>query len=484
LGTEGGTLAGASRLPGSVGRTRYLGWMAATPKEPNHALAQAIQRSGSSHKGLATRVRTVARRHGVELHCDHVQVRRWIDGVQPRAETARFIAEALGEKLGRTPLPRELGFTSSPDAAPLRFSPGECHEDVHGAVEALASLVGADMVDVPTGSAAIDPALWLSSAMGWLFQQRPPRDAARASLARIGPCDVEAIQVMSAHFMAMDFQFGGGYARTLLARYFHDDVIPLLGAQHPEHTRKDLFTAAASVAQLLGWTAYDLGCHGRAQHYMVQGLRLAQEADDRMMGARLLANMSHQATYLGRFREARQLAMAAREGANGHATPAVSAMLLAMHARAAAGAGDEREASAVLAQAENALSHVTDGDEPPWIAYFDRCELAGEAAHCFRDLRRPKEAAPFIEEALALMPPALTRTRAFIQLVDAGSSIQANDIDAACDLTLAALKGGAGLKSERYRHYVRDVLADLAPHTGAVGVDIVRREALRSFPSR
>lgn len=451
--------------------------MAGTAREPNRALAEAIRRAGSSNKGLAARVRAVAARHGVELHCDHVQVRRWLAGVQPRPETARFVAEALGQKLEHAPRPSELGFTSSPDDAPVQFSPGECHEDVHGAVEALASLVGVDMTAAPDASAAVDPSLWLSSAMGWLFQQRSAAARGESSRARLGPCDVEAIQVTSAHFMQMDFQFGGGYARALLARYFHDDVVPLLHGRHDEITRRALFTAAASVAQLLGWTAYDLGCHVRAQQYMTQGLRLAQEAEDRVMGARLLANMSHQATYLGRFREARQLAMAAHEGANGYATPAVSAMLLAMHARAAAGGGDAREASEVLIRAEAALEQAGEGDEPPWIAYFDRSELAGEAAHCFRDLRQPTEAAPFIDEALALTPTTLTRTRAFIQLVQAGSRLHAQDVDTACDLTLQALQDGAGLKSERYRRYVRDVVSDLTPYRGAVGVDIVTREA-------
>jgi hypothetical protein len=112
----------------------------------------------------------------------------------------------------------------------------------------------------------------------------------------------------------MDFQFGGGYARAALAQYFAHDVHPLLEGKFSDKIGRELFSDAAEVAQLLGWTAYDDDRHGLAQRYLLQGLRLAQAADDRMMGSRILSNMSHQATYPGHFGQAVQLARAAQEG--------------------------------------------------------------------------------------------------------------------------------------------------------------------------
>ena len=58
-----------------------------------------------------------------------------------------------------------------------------------------------------------------------------------------------------------------------------------------------------------------------AQRYFVQALALAQAGGDRLLGASILDAMSHQATYLGRFGEAANLARAARTGTQGIATP-------------------------------------------------------------------------------------------------------------------------------------------------------------------
>ncbi len=84
-------------------------------------------------------------------------------------------------------------------------------------------------------------------------------------------------------------------------------MCPLLDGRFSERVGWRLFSAAAEVAQLLGWTAHDIGRHGLPQRYLIQALKLAQEADDRMMGGRLLSNMSHQATYLGNFEQAIEL---------------------------------------------------------------------------------------------------------------------------------------------------------------------------------
>ena len=62
--------------------------------------------------------------------------------------------------------------------------------------------------------------------------------------------------------------------------------MPLLRARHPDRVSGELFSAAAEVAEMLGFSAYDAGRHGAAQRYFAQGLRLAGEAGDPVLGAR------------------------------------------------------------------------------------------------------------------------------------------------------------------------------------------------------
>ena len=223
--------------------------------------------------------------------------------------------------------------------------------------------------------------------------------------------------------MDIDFQFGGGYVRRMLLFYFQSEIVPLLREPHPEPVRREIFGAAAEVAQLLGWSAYDAGRHGVAQRYFMQGLRLASEAGDPVLGGRLLSNLSHQANYLGRYNEALQFARAAQASAGGRATDTVTAMFLAMEARALASSGDARMCAQALNLAEQAFARRDPAKDPQWIGYFDELELAGEAAHCFRELGQPRETQLFAARAIdPVATPA--RTRAFISMVTAAGSIQ------------------------------------------------------------
>jgi hypothetical protein len=429
----------------------------------NQLLSGALQRAAWSNKGCAARVRTLAARKGVDLRCDHVTVRRWLDGVEPRPQTAHLIAEALSEALGELLTPTDLGFGAGrPDA--LAVDALKYADDLPEAFRSLASTVDHDIADsVELQKAAVVSAAWTGPLMTWLLY-RPEPLVVRAGGRRVGMAEVAAVCSTVKLFMKLDFQFGGGHARTALAQYFRHDVLPLLEGAYSQEVGRKLFSAAAEVAQLLGWTAYDLGRHGLAQRYLVQALRLSQAGDDRVMGGRILSNMSHQANYLGKFAEAAQLARAAQEGSRGIATATVSAMFLAMEARARASAGDSRSCATALKEAEVEFARRAVCDDPPWIGYFDEAEMAGEAAHCFRDLRSPTVALEFVTRAVETTDPEYVRTHAFIRLVHAASCLHKPDPETAAEVALEAIGLAGNLKSERYLRYVRDLYADFAPY--------------------
>ena len=109
-------------------------------------------------------------------------------------------------------------------------------------------------------------------------------------------------------------------------------------------------------------------------------LALAKEADDALLGARLLSNLSHQANYLGRYEQAVQLARAAQATTTRTPSATVSSLLLAREARALASLGDAAGCASVLAKAERAFERRNAGSDPPWIGYFNCAELASESA--------------------------------------------------------------------------------------------------------
>ncbi|GAB2902318.1 hypothetical protein [Streptomyces mayteni] len=267
--------------------------------------------------------------------------------------------------------------------------------------------------------------------------------------------------------MLLDFRFGGGHGHRALRHYFREDVLPLLRASYREKVGVALFGAAAEIAQLLAWSAYDIGNHALADRYLMGTLRLTQVVDDRMMGARILTNLSHQANYLGQAGRAVRLARASVEGGKGRSTPRAMALFSAHEARALAMAGDARGTARAMNDAEQYFESVESGDDDPdWLAYMDEAELMGEFCHCFRDLRQGPEAVRHAERAVALTDPRYARTLGLCRLVLAQSHLLNGEIEAAATTATLAVDSGGTLQSARFTRYVTDFQRELSAHAG------------------
>ncbi|MGW5456790.1 hypothetical protein [Nocardia sp. NPDC003979] len=263
----------------------------------------------------------------------------------------------------------------------------------------------------------------------------------------------DRLRARAAELMDLDFALGGGHVRHALTAFFRSQVVPELRASRGKPRHREVSSAAAEVIQLLGWTAYDEGQHSLAARYFVLGLRLAEEAGDHLMGSRLLANLSHQYTFLGRPQRALTFARAAQAALRGRGTKTVETMCVMMEARALAVLGDARQAIATIGHAESLFGRSA-SDEPAWIGYYDEAELAGDIAHAFKDLGQPAEARRFT--ALAITPTTPRRTRSFIHFVAAHAALMAGEAGEAASLAESAARDGAGLQSARHVSYVRE----------------------------
>jgi hypothetical protein len=426
-------------------------------REPNRLLAAVMQEAGISNKSLALRVRTEAEKVNHAISPDHVSVRRWLDGVRPHDDTVRCIAAALSAKLSRKLSFADLGFDAPQVVAEDDVIDDGAHYPAkpEQAVEVLAELTSADLAD----SKLVTAAGWVSETApsvitGYLFAD-PMRLDQPGPLAESGAEVASRIRATVRYLMDLDFQFGGGHTRKMLLFYWKTEIVPALRQSYPSLIRREVFAAAADAAEVLGWSAYDAGRHGAAQRYFVQGLRLAREANDQLMGGQILSNLSHQANYLGNFSDAVQFARAAQAATTGTTTATVSAMFLAMEARALASIGDARGVAETLHRAEQAFERSNPDEDPEWISYFDVLELAGEAAHCFRDLGQAEQTQLFAANAIDPIrtPP---RTRAFIGMVTAAGALSAGNVDEAVAVATASVGLAGSLQSSRYLRYVSD----------------------------
>ncbi|MFG3528025.1 regulator [Streptomyces sp. NPDC047917] len=297
------------------------------------------------------------------------------------------------------------------------------------------------------------------------------RQSERTAGQRVSGGDVAALRSVGELFRTLDNAYGGGHARQALVRYLEHETEPMLRGTYGEATGRRLFSAAADLTRLAGWTSYDIAAHGLAQRYFVQALRLAQAAGDRAYGSYVLITMSRQAVYLGHGREAVQLARVAQQGIGSSAPPVVQALLHAVEARGHGVLGEARPCTTSLARAEHALEIARPGDEVPhWARYFDEAQLADEFGHCHRDLQQYRAAAQHAERSLQLRSPAYARSRLFCRVVLASARLGLGELDQACALGAEAAQQAAEMRSVRAAEYVRDFERRLEPYRDAAAV--------------
>lgn len=297
------------------------------------------------------------------------------------------------------------------------------------------------------------------------------RQTERGPGQRVSSGDVAALRSVGELFRTLDNAYGGGHARQALVRYLEHEAEPMLRGSYGEATGRRLFSAAADLTRLAGWTSYDIAAHGLAQRYFVQALRLAQAAGDRGYGSYVLMTMSRQAVYLGHGREAVQLARVAQQGIGSAAPPVVQAILHAVEARGHGVLGEARTCTAALARAERALETARAGDETPhWARYFDEAQLADEFGHCHRDLQHHRASAQYAERSLQLRAPAYARSRLFCQVVLASARLGLGELDQACSLGADAARQASEMRSVRATEYVRDFERRLEPYRDAAAV--------------
>ena len=434
----------------------------------NHRLEQAMRDAGFSQKSLARAVRSTALRHGARVGTDHTSVARWLSGMRPRQKTPLFVAEAISQRLGRTLSPIDLGLADGPAVSHqlgLVFN-----DDADDATSTLVSLWRADLDELPTiVDSRVESAAWNESSLRWLTGARG-RLVERATSPRVGQSDIDAIKDTVEHFAQLDNKHGGGRGRRSLLRFLADDVAPLLGGQFGDSTRKQLFSAVAEANLLAAWMSYDSGLHGLAQRHFIQALRLAETAGDRQLGASILSAMSHQATFLGRFREAFSLARAGLAGLGGAGTATLRAQFHAMEARALAGQRDTRACDLALADAVREFDHRDPDADPEWIRYFDLPELTAEIVHCERDLGRATRAVVSPVSALGHDGDTFARSDFFASLALAEAHVAAGDPEQGCIVATQALLAGSDLRSERCKAYVASLRRTLQPFADLPGV--------------
>ena len=408
---------------------------------------------------LIRALRQAAAREGTTL-VGHASLSRAVAGWENGHHFPTQYVDLLSTVYDRPP--HLLGLAPSPQTPCPGTPEPDYPQDTGDAVDHVTSLWRADLTD-PATAPRVDlvPQACRLASLAWLVAPgREPLPAPRKPV-RVHDHDVHAVKETVDLFARMDNTFGGGHARRSLIQYLEHDAADLLASQYTDPVGRALFSAVAEGTLLAAWMSYDSAHHGLAQRYFVQALRLAHIAEDRPLAGSVLSAMSHQATYLGQYRDGTELARAALLGTTRHATATLTAQFHAMEARALAAMGDATGCHQAMSQATRAFEHQDPHADPDWIRYFDHAELSAELGHCFRDLG---QTGPAVDHAQRSTSGASNRSDFFATMVLADSHLTHGEVEQACRTATRALELGATLKSARCVTYLQAFRARLEQH--------------------
>jgi transcriptional regulator with XRE-family HTH domain len=312
---------------------------------------------------------------------------------------------------------------------------------------------------------------WLST---WSYGAPVASAAHQGSGPVVGLSDVRRIVEARQAFGQMDHQFGAGLVRPAVVDYLHTTVAPLLRGRYDDKVGAELMTAAAAMTQMAGWTAYDLGDQGKAQHYLGQALKLAKAGNDPLTGVWILTGLTDQAIYLEQPAQAVWLARAAVDTARRvQAPPRVMSLLLVVEAWAMAlqakpaetrDAHTVKQVERLLAEAEQFYAQGSTDRDPAWVAWYDAPELTAEMGMCWKLLGEHKRAADCAELAVREFTESRPRSAQLNRVNAADAYLDMGELEQAVDSVRAAIPMARSLTSVRSVERIRKFSDRLEPY--------------------
>lgn len=298
-------------------------------------------------------------------------------------------------------------------------------------------------------------------ALAELLPAQPARVPSVVSMTQVA--DVRAA---AAEFARWDARYGGGLMREAVHAQLHY-YAKLLNAQCSDQVRGELLTAVGSFAETAGFMADDDYAHDDARRIYHFALACAEEAGDWHLRAQVLCSMSFQASWSGDPDTGLAYTESALVGrANRLLTATERAMLHNSRARDLAKLGDVQGALRAVGAADEAFSHSSPADDPPWMASYTEARHLGFSGNVLWELGMHGQ---FVAETRNRLITGITtraegraRTRNQIRLASLIMVI-GDPIEAAA-LGAQALDWAGPLRSRRAIDDLRDLRRLAQPH--------------------
>ncbi|WP_405804429.1 hypothetical protein OG729_04485 [Streptomyces sp. NBC_00210] len=433
--------------------------------EGNEQLRRAVTESGYSYAQLAREMRAVAGLSGVRLRTNSSAVAHWVAGTRPQPNAARILAETLSRKLGRLVTAEQLGLIPTPETDSQLLGLDMAQDPV----DALTRLGRADIErrDWISSAAYSVPAAALPAAAATVPRPRDPAAVRLSGTAGAG--EIQAVREMTTLFTAIDERHGGQHGRSAVVQYLVSDVATLCRTRfRTEAHKQQMLSAAACVAYLAGWKAYDAGEAGLAQRYYLQAFKLTREAGNDLHTAFILRVLAHHGMETGCGEHTLDLIDTALQLVTGRTDPASESLYVVTRARALAMAGRGREAVAEAARAARLVAGADQHEMPYWAALWgpaDAC-VGTHTAKTAELLGDFGIAERHFSQAVWNSSGSRHQRITALSIAHAGSmQCRQGHVERACATWGEALEHMDGMRSARITRAVRNMRRDLAPFT-------------------
>ncbi|MDQ3761136.1 MAG: hypothetical protein M3460_05395 [Actinomycetota bacterium] len=288
-------------------------------------------------------------------------------------------------------------------------------------------------------------------------------------LSRSSRVDAQVIEHIDAvlwHCRRQDYALGPqAVLDTVLAQR---DLARVLVPDCPADLRPRLLSALSEASRQAGWLSFDLQQFDHAGYYYEDARALAHEAENVGLGAFVLCEMSHLATWRGKPRIGIDHAVAAGQWAQRTDDMRLRAYTADVAARAYSADGQRDACLTALDTAHTALTAAGDHD-PSYSGYTEAVNLAHRGS-CHLELSEWQPAAEYIQQSLTSLDRSNIRDKAFFVAHLAMAYVQCNEIDEAARLLGDAGELAARHSSVRLIERLKQGRAELQPwnHTTAV----------------
>ncbi len=237
----------------------------------------------------------------------------------------------------------------------------------------------------------------------------------------------------------------------------------------PAPLRPRLLSVLSNASRHAGWLSFDLNDFESARYYYEDARALAHEAENVELGAFVLCNMSHLATWQRKPRIGIDHAVAAGEWAKRTDDVLLRAYAADVSARAYAADGQPEPCLAALDTAGAALT-MTGDRQSSYVYFYDEGQHSATFSLCHLELGEPQRAAVCAQQSLNTLDRSYSRNVAFTTVNLGIAYVQSNEIDEAARLLGDAGEIVACNSSARLNRQLQQARADMDPwqHTAAV----------------